>query len=264
MKIIVIYHYILLSILYCIVLCNRYDKSAILFSPEGELLQVEYAEKASKKGISLIACSIENALILCSPTPSEFDLLDRRYLDKVSEIWDGLWICSTGLQGDGKALIREARTYCVDFKTQFGCAPSVSAVARHIGEIKHQATLIGGKRPYGVETLVIGYDEDDRTDPKIFMCKSSGLVNQWKAVAVGKESEKALSYLEKEYKKEMTILELIKVVVNILKKIDNSNNENGMDIYIIKHDKNTLNSQYPRLQLIQNVKDVDQSLNEII
>ena len=234
---------------------SRYDKSAILFSPDGDLLQVEYAEKAAKKGAPLIACCSNDIIVLCSPTSSNYELLDRRYIDKISEVWDGLWMCSTGLQGDGKALLREARTYCVDFKSQFGCAPSASALSRHIGQIKHQATLTGGKRPYGVETLIIGYDEDNNNDPKLFMCKSSGYVSQWKAIAVGKESDKALSLLENEYKTSMSINILTKLIIDILKKTDNTIMNNGIDIYIIKQDNKNTKKRYPRLHLIENVKD---------
>jgi len=258
---------LLLNIVVVVVVnSSRYDKSAILFSPDGDLLQVEYAEKASKKGSSLIACCSDNTIVLCTPTSSNYELLDRRYIDKVSEVWDGLWMCSTGLQGDGKALLREARTFCVDFKTQFGCSPSVSALSRHIGQIKHQATLTGGKRPYGVETLIIGYDEDDKNDPKLFLCKSSGFVNQWKAIAVGKESDKALSYLTKEYDNKISIISLIKIIINILKRSDISNNDNGIDIYIIKPDKDNKKSSFPRLHLIENVisDNIDKRLESFL
>lgn len=259
-------------LLFIVVLVNsssRYDKSAILFSPDGDLLQVEYAEKAGKKGVPLIACCSDNAIVLCTLTSPNYELLDRRYLDKVSEVWDGLWMCCTGLQGDGKALLREARTYCVDFKTQFGCSPSVSALARHIGQIKHQATLTGGKRPYGVETLIVGYDEDDKCDPKLFMCKSSGFVSQWKAIAVGKESDKALPLLAKEYQPNNSIITSTKLIIDILKKCSMNNNDEGVDIYIIKPDKDTKKklSSFPRLHLIENVAlsdNVDSRLDSFL
>ena len=126
----------------------RYDKSINLFSPEGDLLQVGYAEIASERGATVICAPVsDSSLIICIESDPEFDvLLDRRLIDKISKVDDNIWMCFSGLVGDGRAMIRKARKFCLEYHVQYDTSPSVSAVANHLGEIQHQATLSGGDR----------------------------------------------------------------------------------------------------------------------
>lgn len=125
----------------------RYDKSITLFSPEGNLLQVEYAKEAGKRGASLLCArsAKDGEVMICIPSPPAVDaLLDRRSIDKISRIDDGIWCAFSGLSGDGRLLIKEARKFCINFHSKFGSTPSVETVARFIGELQHESTLTQG------------------------------------------------------------------------------------------------------------------------
>ena len=139
----------------------RYDKNVNLFSSSGDLLQVQYAKKAGLRGASVLCSeSVDGDIILCVPTPMEIQTLqDRRSVDKVTKISDGLWMAFSGLAGDGRALTRAAREFCLDYNHRFGSIPTVRSVARCIGELQHESTLTGGKRPFGVQVVLIGEDE---------------------------------------------------------------------------------------------------------
>eukprot|EP01041_Mallomonas_annulata_P014111 gene14111-30031_t len=173
-----------------------YDKGVTLFSPEGSLLQIDYANVAADKG-QMLACiqTIDGQIILCSPSLSSLSLLDRRAVDKISPIEDNIWVAFAGLAGDGRALIAEARSACRDFRMRFGCAPSVSYLAQALGEKQHAATLKGGERPFGVKMLICGYDVGSKV-PAIFLTTASGEVSQWRAVAIGQQSGKINDLLE--------------------------------------------------------------------
>ena len=126
---------------------DRYDKSITLFSPDGELLQVNYANVASKNGAPIICIKAENnAIIMCCISLLETRaLLEKRAIEKVSLIDDSIWMGFSGLSGDGRALTRKARLFCNNFRLTFGYPPTISAVAREIGKVHHMATLKGGK-----------------------------------------------------------------------------------------------------------------------
>lgn len=153
------------SFLLCKVLCDqsagRYDKNVNLFSSNGELMQVQYARNAGLKGASILCSNtIEGDVIMCVPTPADIQTLqDKRSVDKVAQISDGLWFAFSGLAGDGRALLKYARNFCIDYQTKFGSTPSIRSVARVLGEVQHESTLTGGKRPYGVQVILIGMDE---------------------------------------------------------------------------------------------------------
>ena len=128
------------------------DKNVNLFSDEGELLQVQYARKAGLQGGSVIcATSVNNDVAICIPNSSELPiLLDRRSVDKVSKIDDDIWFAFSGLAGDGRALISQARKYCIDYRSQFGCPPTGRNVASIMGQLQHEATLTGSKFCFNV------------------------------------------------------------------------------------------------------------------
>ena len=124
---------------------GRYDTSINVFGPDGRLQQVEYAEVAAKKGSSLIALALKEEIIILTRTQEHDQLLDRRILDKIQCIDDDIWIAVTGLAGDGKEVIRISRMICTNWREQFNAPPPVLAVANKLGNIQHEATIIGGE-----------------------------------------------------------------------------------------------------------------------
>jgi 20S proteasome alpha/beta subunit len=180
---------------------KRYDKSISLFSPEGDLLQVRYADNAGANGLSLVCIATsENSVVLCSPSLPSSSLMDRRCVDKVSMVDEGIWIAFAGILGDGRHVTRKARQFCRDYNSKFRCKPSVAALAHHIGSIQHEASIKGGERPLGLHVLCVGFDDGEDNNksgpPLMFISKSSGEVTQWKATAIGKNSDKVFSLLE--------------------------------------------------------------------
>lgn len=125
---------------------SRYDKSINLFSPEGDLLQVGYAEIASEKGSTVVCAPVnDNSLVVCIESDPDFDiLLDKKHIDKISKVDDNIWMCFSGLVGDGRSMVRKARKFCLEYHVQYGSSPTVSSLANYLGEIQHQATLAGG------------------------------------------------------------------------------------------------------------------------
>lgn len=200
---------------------KRYDKSISLFSPEGDLLQVKYADNAGANGLSLVCIATsENSVVLCSPSLASSSLMDRRCVDKVSKVDEGIWIAFAGILGDGRHVTRKARQFCREYNAKFSCKPTVAALAHHIGSIQHEASVKGGERPLGLHVLCVGFDdgEDDNKSgsPLMFLSKSSGEVTQWKATAIGKNSEKVFSLLEEKIGDSIGEQEAIRVAGEVL------------------------------------------------
>ena len=161
-----------------------YDKNSYLFSPEGELLQLTYAEQAGEQGESLICLvTAEKSIMLVCPalSSSSSQLLDRRCVDKISRIEDGIWIATAGLLGDTRHLVRQARAFCVDHRKTFGARANVKTVASYVGTLQHEASLKTSIRPLGVHVITCGFDEcfmksssSSRDNPVLYLSRASG------------------------------------------------------------------------------------------
>jgi 20S proteasome alpha/beta subunit len=181
----------LLILLFVFDSCHSiYDKNINIFSPNGELLQLMYAEKACDRGCGVLCLRTpSNEVILCTLSREADALMDRRSIDKIQKVDESIWVTFSGLLGDGRTLVSEARKYCSEFRERFGIAPTISALTNYIGDIQHQATMSGGlfikpfrfpfmslrigTRPLAVEGIFFGYD-NNILEPKIFMTHPSG------------------------------------------------------------------------------------------
>ncbi|KAJ1961455.1 Proteasome subunit alpha type-4, partial [Dimargaris xerosporica] len=75
-------------------------------------------------------------------------------------------------------------------------------------------TQSGGRRPFGVSTLIIGFDVDGT--PKLYQTDPSGIYYAWKANAIGRSSKTVREFLEKNYQADLESEEAAKLVVKAL------------------------------------------------
>ena len=70
-------------------------------------------------------------------------------------------------------------------------------------------------RPFGISTLLIGFDPND-TRPRLYQTEPSGMYSAWKASAIGRSSQVVREFLEKNYKADMSSEETIKLAIKSL------------------------------------------------
>lgn len=78
--------------------------------------------------------------------------------------------------------------------------------------IHKKYTQSGGRRPFGISTLIIGYDGL----PCLFQTDPSGIYSAWKATAVGRSSKTVSEFLEKNYVIDMDKDQVLKLTVKSL------------------------------------------------
>ena len=104
---------------------------------------------------------------------------------------------SIGLTADGRVLIDKARIECQSYRLTVEDPVSVEYITRHIAGIQQvrflavpsclfvqpllsqRYTQSGGVRPFGISTLIIGFDPQD-TKPRLYMTDPSGIYSAWK------------------------------------------------------------------------------------
>jgi len=128
---------------------------------------------------------------------------------------DHVCLAFAGLTADGRVLIDKARIECQSHRLTVEDPVTIEYITRHIAGIQQRYTQSGGVRPFGISTLIVGFDPHD-TRPRLYMTEPSGIYSAWKANAIGRSSKTVREFLEKNHKDDMTKEESIKLTIKSL------------------------------------------------
>ena len=112
-----------------------------------------------------------------------------------------------------RSLIDNARFFSQSNKLTYDESVEVGAVAKHLADQAHQFTQYSGVRPFGVALIVAGVD---RKGARIFVTDPSGTYVPYAAVAIGGNSDEVTDFLEKNYKKEMLMDDVISLAISAI------------------------------------------------
>src|SRR3989338_7916479 len=131
-----------------------YDRSSIMFSPDGRLLQVEYTKETIRHGTSALGIICKDGVILVSDKRVNEKLIISESVEKISEIDYHIAATSTGLVMDARVLIERAQLIAQQHKMVYETPTNVLSLVKEICDIKQTHTQYGGARPFGVSLLI--------------------------------------------------------------------------------------------------------------
>ncbi len=191
-----------------------YDRAITVFSPDGKLFQVQYAQEAVKKGLTALGIKARDGVVLSAERRLRNRLAEEFSIEKIFQIDEHVGAAASGLIADARVLIENARIEAQINRLRYDEPASVQSIARHIGDLKQLYTQHGGVRPFGARLLIGGVDRDG---PHLFETDPSGVVAAYKAQAIGGGAPTVLEFLEKEYGDKMSLEEAVLLAFRALK-----------------------------------------------
>src|SRR3989339_1763180 len=218
-----------------------YDRAITMFSPDGRLLQVEYAKKTVRQGSTAIGMVCSDGVLLVADKRVVDSLIVPESVEKIWQIDEHIGASASGILSDARVLIDRAQIRAQQNRVTYDSEIDALTIVKDICDLKQICTQSGGLRPFGVSILVAGID--DHT-PRLFETDPIGIFFQYKATAIGEGEVEVEEILHNEYKAELTIEEGLKLSLKALKKVlgENFNVERIDAAYI-----NTAEKKFKRI-----------------
>ena len=193
-----------------------YDRAITMFSPDGRLLQVEYAKKTVKQGSTALGIVCKDGVLLVADKRIVDKLIIPEAVEKIFQIDDHIAATASGIISDARVLVERAQLIAQQHRVTYDSLIDTNTIVKDLSDLKQMTTQSGGLRPFGVSLLIAGIDEDG---PKLFETDPTGIYFQYKATVIGEAETEIEQILHKKYNDKMTIEEGLKLIVSSLKKV---------------------------------------------
>jgi proteasome alpha subunit len=197
-----------------------YDRAATMFSPEGHLLQVEYAEKAVRLGSASIGIVCKKGVVIVSDKRIRDKLIAPESASKIFEIDSHVIATSAGILADARVLIDQARILAQQNRVTYGSPIEPLSVMQMIADKKQMSTQYGGLRPFGITIMLAGVNKGRA---HLYTSDVTGNFFAYKANAIGENDEKIKEMLRSDYKEDMSVEDGIKFCMKIFKDVQGKN-----------------------------------------
>jgi len=192
-----------------------YDRAITMFSPDGRLLQVEYAKKTVKQGSTAIAMVCKDGIVFVTDKRIVDPLIVSSSVEKIFQIDDAIAATASGILSDARVLIERAQLKAQQHRVTYDSPIETISVVKDISNLKQICTQSGGLRPFGVALLIGGIDD---STPKLFETDPTGIYFEYKATSIGEKEAEVEEILHKEYNESLTIKDAVKLGLKALVK----------------------------------------------
>jgi proteasome alpha subunit len=219
-----------------------YDRTATMFSPQGHLLQVEYAEKTVRLGSSSIGIICSDGVFIIADLRVEDKLIVPKSTNKIYEIDSHMIASVAGIVSDARVLIERAQVLAQQNRVTYDSPIEPELVIKDLSNLKQQFTQYGGARPFGVSLMVAGINNKK---PELYTSDVTGNYLAYLANAIGENDDKVKEKLRERYKSDLTIKKGVKLALDILKELEEKKfNINRFELCYIKSEDSELKRLY--------------------
>src|SRR3990167_8130266 len=185
-----------------------YDRSITMFSPDGRLLQVEYAKKTVKQGSTAIGIACKDGVVFVVDKRVTSKLLVPEAIEKMFVIDDHVAAAASGIISDARVLVDRAQMRAQQHAVTYDSKVDTLSLVKEICDMKQICTQSAGLRPFGVSLLVGGVDSNG---PTLYETDPTGIFFQYYAAVIGEKEVEIEEMLQKQYNKNLTVEEGLKL-----------------------------------------------------
>ncbi len=193
-----------------------YDRTATMFSPQGHLLQVEYAEKTVRLGSSSIGLVCSEGVVIVADLRVEDKLILPKSANKIYEIDSHIISSVAGIVSDARVLIERAQVLAQQNKVTYDSPIEPELIIKDISNLKQQFTQYGGARPFGVSLMVAGINKGKA---ELYTSDVTGNYLAYRANAIGENDDKFKEILREKYTPEITIKKGVQLALDMFKEV---------------------------------------------
>ncbi len=180
-----------------------YDRAITVFSPDGRLYQVEYAIETVRRGTIAVGIKCKDGIIIAvEEKPRKLQI--SNIAQKIFQIDDHVGVAAAGYIPDARSQVDNARFFSQSNKMIYDEPVEVETIAKHLADQCQQYTQYAGVRPYGVALILGGVVNNT---PQLYLTDPSGTYISYDAIAIGSGSDQVTDFLEKTYKKDLSLEE---------------------------------------------------------
>jgi len=199
-------------------------------------------------------------------TPSKIGLVDTH-----------VCLAFAGLNADARILVDKARLEAQSHRLTVEDPVTIEYITKYIAGVQQRYTQSGGVRPFGISTLVVGFDKGNKV-PRLYQTEPSGIYSAWyvglsvlsaglilmlfchrKANAIGRSSKTVREFLERNYKEDMDREQTIRLAVKSLLEVVQTGAKN-IEIAIMAPGKSV--EMLPVEDIENYVKNIEQEKQE--
>ena len=193
-----------------------YDRTITVWSPDGRLLQVEYAKKTVSHGAMTLGIVYKDGILLVSDRRITEKLMVAEAVHKISKVDEHIATTFAGYTSDARVLIKKCRVFAQQHKLTYGEPVDVEGIVKFVSDLEQAYTQYGGIRPFGIAFLFAGID---KKGSQLYETDPSGIYTQYLARAIGMSSTEANKVLERKYRDGMKLEDAQKLALEVFKEI---------------------------------------------
>lgn len=207
-----------------------YDRTATMFSPEGHLLQVEYAEKTVRLGSASIGMVCADGVFILADKRVKDKLIVQDSANKVYEIDSHIISSVAGIVSDARILVERAQVVAQQNRITYDSAIEPELIIKEVANTMQQFTQYGGARPFGVSLMIAGIREGK---PELYTSDITGNYFSYHTNAIGEGDDKLKEKLREEWKQDLNVKKGVKLALEIFEEFQGK--EFDLDRFELAH-----------------------------
>lgn len=130
-------------------------------------------------GTCAVGVKGKDIVVLGCEKRSALKLQDTRITpSKIANVDEHVCLAFAGLNADARILIDKARLEAQSHRLTVEDPVTIEYITKYVAGVQQRYTQSGGVRPFGISTLIVGFDKNDST-PRLYQTEPSGIYSAW-------------------------------------------------------------------------------------